>query len=70
MPRMKQVHEKHLIYRTSGEKKEFRGTCVLCGAIDMTFDEGKELCPNPKQLTSFEAYSLASETLHSIRMEI
>ena len=61
-------HEKHLIYRTSDENGKFIGTCILCGAKDMARSEGKDDCPNPKQLTFYEAIVLISDKLHVQRM--
>jgi hypothetical protein len=63
-----EVHNKHLIYRTSDETEEFRGTCIFCGATDMSYEESKDECPNPKRLTYREGIALSGDRLHVQRM--
>ena len=47
----------HHIERTSpkGKGQKFIGTCRLCGATGLTFEDAAKPCPNPRGLTPDES---------------
>ena len=39
----------HSLSRTSPKGTNFIGRCVLCGKDNLTFNDARELCPNPER---------------------